>query len=419
MTPERQSLDLRAAPWIRLRGRLASSILLLACSGSPLALSQPEGVNPEAVKLLPQCEGAYQQDRLDSAAECCRSLLILPDAGGRSWLICGLVDMRLGHTADAMAKLRKALALDASDEAWDAYLTLRAAQDTQRRAEALRLEQLGSSDLAAALLEQLSVRSAADECELGRLWLQARDTPRAERAFRRAGEGPLPVACSLRGLGLVALGMGRIEEAREFSRRLEELGQPPLPLPRAKGLPDGLESLKKASSVTRAEMALLLVRLGPSAAAPGSGTPSTMVLDVDQHPLADPIEEVLARGWMHPTADGLFGPERIVDRLEFGTIVAKLTTEPLEESVPILPGTEATPGPIVTGQDWRTAFPELGPLWQRAPYRDLISPRSLLAPISGQEALQVVLGLWHPEIVEPSGPSGSPAQVPSVAGSDP
>jgi hypothetical protein len=164
--------------------------------------------------------------------------------------------------------------------------------------------------------------------------------------------------------------------------------------------------------MTRAELALLLVRLGPSAARrelpPDLGSPVSAVLDIDQHPLADPIGEVLARGWMHPTADGLFDPERIVDRLEFGSIVAKLTTEPAQESQP-----------SVSGPDWRTAFPELGPLWQRAPYRDLSSPRSLLAPISGQEALQLLLGLWHPEIVETATPPGSPIQPASVGTSDP
>ena len=348
--------------------------------------------------LFTECGGELDRGHLDAAQQCCSQHLDSTSDDGGAWLLCGVADSRAGHPDQAVDKLRQALRLDASEAAWETYLGLRSGLRTDRHAKALELEQAGASAEAAALLEQDAPRDAEALCQIGRLYLHAGRLDAAQDRFERAASGPDPPPCALRGLGLVALARGHTEEASALSQRLHEMGEPPLPLPQP-GLagPDPVDDLSKASCVTRAELGLLLVRLGPSAARSGPA-PARALLDLAGHPLKNAAAEALARGWMRTVRDGFFEPDRIVDRLELGVTLAALLPEP--------PHCPAAPG---TAAPWHKAFPELGPLWGCAPFRHLAQPRDLLQPATGAETVDLLLSLWRRAMrADASSASGTP-----------
>jgi tetratricopeptide (TPR) repeat protein len=342
-----------------------------------MPLQEAASLSPEALYL--QCDADLRQGRIDEARQCCRELLAGQPEDGESWLLCATADRRAGQPGEAQEKLKKALAADASEAVWEAYLGAVNDLRTQRRAAALHLEQTGSFARAAELLEQDLPRAPEEDCELGSLYLRAGELMRAEDRFESAASGPVQRPCALRGLGLVALARGRSEEALALSRRLQELGEPPLPLPRSEARPDPLDSLKKSDALTRAELALLLVRLGPSASrasVPAEAAP----LDLGGHPLHDAAAEAIARGWMRPAEDGFFYPDRIVDRLELGATLAGLFPA-------------SGPASADVGPEWHRAFPEIESLWAFSPYKDLAGPLALLRPATGAEAVELLLGL--------------------------
>jgi tetratricopeptide (TPR) repeat protein len=354
--------------------------LCLVLGGSGCAGRRPPRTPPEAPLAASshlQCQRLLDGGLLYAARLCCGELLAQAQPSARALALCGRVDAQLGHTEAAIDKLGQAVALDAAPENWELFLGLRRGRMAQSLAAALLREQHGDFAAAARLLEAAGAEPDAELlCRIGSLWLAAGLLDEAESAFTRLADAEAQ-PCSLRGLGRVALARGRPSEAAEISRRLVELGHEPLPGPRPDHRADRLDALESLESLTRADLALLLLRLLPE---PDSRPDApAILLDVAGHPLRDELREVVARGWMQPTAEGLMHPERPVSRLELARILASL------------PGEAAPPAEAAArAPRWAAAFPELAPLGQWQAYAELTEPRQLLEPISGAQAAEIL-----------------------------